>query len=46
MNGTSLAPSTNSTDGGSGAHRAFGDVSSLVRVVSTALLFSVLLLLL
>ena len=45
MNGTSLAPSTNSTDGGSGAHRAFGDVSSLARIVSTALLFSVILLL-
>lgn len=40
MNGTSLAPSSNSTEGGS-AHRAFGDVSSLARIVSIALLFSV-----
>jgi len=44
LNGTSLAPSSNSTEGGSGAHRAIGDVSALTRVVSAVLLLSVLLL--
>jgi hypothetical protein len=44
LNGTSLAPSSNSTEGGSGAHRAVGDVSALARVVSAVLLLSVLLL--
>ncbi|XP_051182491.1 glucan endo-1,3-beta-glucosidase 3 [Lolium perenne] len=43
LNGTSLAPSTNSTESGSG--RTFGDVSSFVRSVVTALLLSVVVLL-
>jgi hypothetical protein len=44
MNGTSLAPSSNSTDGSSGVHRGIGDVSSVARLVSTALLLILLLL--
>ena len=45
LNGTSLAPSSNSTAGDSGAHRAIGDVASFVRAVVAALLLSVVLLL-
>ncbi|KAL5217855.1 hypothetical protein ABZP36_018539 [Zizania latifolia] len=44
LNGTSLAPSSNSTAGDSGSHRAVGDVSSFARTVAAALLLGVVLL--